>query len=420
MDERTQKEAIVAKLRGVPLERLPHFTELEEPWRSIYLRVRRVEDRAEADLLLMEATHDREDQPQLVEELAVMLPAFREGGRYPSLAQMAEWLPEVRWLWPSWVPRGMLTLLGAAPGAGKSLVALDLARRVIRGEPFPDGALPPVDAGGEPGPGGTVVIVDAEGAPALVNQRARAWGIDTGRLFLLRAPNQVGLIDLTQMAQQKLLWKMCRTLQPALVIVDSLGAAVPSGETSLEAARQAMNYLTAVARIGDLAMVVIHHLRKRARAAHAGRSRQVTVDDLRGSSHLVAAARSIMALSVVDAAGTRRLEIVKSNLCRIPPPLSLVFEGEERAVPTLRYGEWVQPAAPPTRTALCARWIYEFLQAAGEPVRPVEVVRAAAEAGYSRRLVYRARKSLVGWVVDVGKGLYDPQKRWGVEKKSGE
>ena len=75
----------------------------------------------------------------------------------------------------------MLTLFGAAPGAGKSLVALDLARRIIAGEPFPDGA--PV-----PNPGSNVLIVDAEGAPALLNQRAEAWRMDRRRLFLRLAP----------------------------------------------------------------------------------------------------------------------------------------------------------------------------------------------------------------------------------------
>jgi hypothetical protein len=60
------------------------------------------------------------------------------------------------------------TLFGAAPGAGKSLIALDLARRIIHGGSFPGGA--PV-----PCPGASVLIVDAEGPSTLFNQRAAAF-----------------------------------------------------------------------------------------------------------------------------------------------------------------------------------------------------------------------------------------------------
>jgi hypothetical protein len=39
---------------------------------------------------------------------------------------------EVQWLWPSRIPRGMVTLIEGAEGAGKSFVALDIAARVSR------------------------------------------------------------------------------------------------------------------------------------------------------------------------------------------------------------------------------------------------------------------------------------------------
>ena len=110
--------------------------------------------------------------------------------------------------------------------------------------------------------------------------------------------------------------------------------------------------------------------------------------------------------------GPRCLEIVKTNLCRHPPPLGLIFEGENVAVPTLRYTEFVEPAPQPTQTDLCAGWLFHFLNAAGEPVKPADAIRAAREAGYSRATVYRARNLLGGLVVNLGTGPYDPQKRW--------
>jgi hypothetical protein len=284
-----------------------------------------------------------------------------------------------------------------------------------------------------------VLIVDAEGAPALLNQRAQAWEIDRRRLFLMLAPDPGGLIDLAHPEQQELFCEMCRTLEPALVVVDSLAAATARGETSLEAARAILGFLSVVAREGDHALLLIHHLRKRARSGRTASAPTVLADDLRGSSHISAAARSVMALSVAGSLagsmpapcprlgvepvkappaeaephfdGPRRLEIVKTNLCRNPPPLGLIFEGEGVAAPTLRYTEFVEPPPQPSHTDLCAGWLFRFLSAAGEPVKPADVVRAAGEAGFSRRTVYRARRILGGLVADLGKSARDPNKR---------
>ena len=141
-----------------------------------------------------------------------------------------------------------------------------------------------------------------------------------------------------------------------------------------------------------------------------------TADELRGSSHLAAAARSILALSLPPGVSTtpdlpapgpspaapraqaqpdlgklRRFEVIKTNVCRQPPPLGLIFEGQDMAVPTLRYTEYVEPPPPPSQLELCARWLLEYL-AGGEPARPADVVRAARESGFSRRTLYRARQ----------------------------
>ena len=434
MDRQAQMQAIVDKLAGVPPETLPPLSALDPPWRTIYLRIERAGDHTEAELAIYQATRGLTDRENIVRDLCAMLPPGSAFTAYPSLQEISGQFSSVDWLWPSWIPRGMLTLFGASPGAGKSLVALDLARRVIHSLPFPDGS--------SPVPSSPVLIVDAEGAPALPNQRARAWNIDRSRLFLMLAPQSGGLIDLSRASQQALLSEMCRTLEPALVVVDSLAAATARGETSLDAARAILGFLSNVAREHHLALLIIHHLRKRPSGARTAPLR-VAADDLRGSSHISAAARSVMALSVLGALpasaagsaveppiadpipagpgpastesyvdGPRRLEIVKTNLCRPPSPLGLVFEGENVPVPTLRYTEYVEPAPQPSQTDLCAGWLYAFLESAAEPLKPVDVIRAAREAGFSRTTLYRARNLLSGLVVDLGHSTRDPNNRW--------
>jgi hypothetical protein len=81
-------------------------------------------------------------------------------------------------------------------------------------------------------------------------------------------------------------------------------------------------------------------------------------------------------------------------------------------VPTLRYSTFVEPPPPPSQTDLCARWLLQFLTTAGEPVKPAHVVQAAAEAGFPRHTLYRARRALAGLVVDLGSSPRDPRKRW--------
>jgi hypothetical protein len=103
---------------------------------------------------------------------------------------------------------------------------------------------------------------------------------------------------------------------------------------------------------------------------------------------------------------------VKTNLCVPPPPLAQRFEGEGVEVPTLQYSKWVEPPPPPTQSDLCARWLIQFLAAAGEPVKPRDVIQAAMEEGFPQRTLYRARKLLAGRIVDVGNSLRDPNKRW--------
>jgi hypothetical protein len=486
MDTQAQMQAIIDKLAGAPQKTQPPLYAFDEPWRTIYRRVKRAWHQTEAELLIWQATQglevhhlardliDRlpEDDAFATYRSLHELPTDDAFTAYPSLHEVSGQFPPVAWLWPSWIPRGLLTLLGAAPGMGKSLVALDLARRIIHGEPFPDGA--PV-----PCPGSNVLIVDAEGSPGLLNQRAEAWALDRRRLFLMPVPDSGELIDLADQHQQHLLLKMCCDLRPTLIIVDSLAAATTRGETSLEGARALLGFLSTVAHRAHVALLVIHHLRKRASSGRAGPASRVVADDLRGSSHISAAARSVLALSPIgnasafpaspkdafaspeevppgggtapappeeilapaeaafaspeevlplagaasapalfsthhrpDLAGPRRLEVVKANLCLLPPPLGLFFEGENLPVPTLRYAPLVEPAPQVSHVELCTRWLLQHLAGAGAPLKPADVVRAAEEAGFPRATLYRARKALAGLVVDLGNSPRDPGKRW--------
>jgi hypothetical protein len=112
-----------------------------------------------------------------------------------------------------------------------------------------------------------------------------------------------------------------------------------------------------------------------------------------------------------DPKGPRRLVVVKSNLCSLPPPLCLALEPHPDA-PLLSYSPLVEPSPPPSLQELCEEWLLEYLSDAGEPVRPAAVIEAGSAAGFSPRTLYRARRALAAVVVDVGTGPRDPRKGW--------
>lgn len=323
---------------------------------------------------------------------------------FPSLRRLARDLRPIDWLWPGWIPRGMLTLLGASPGAGKSLVGLDLARRIIHGMGFPDGAE-------VPRAGAAVVYVDAEAVPQIQNERANAWGMNTDLLYLMLPGNAFAMIDLGEEGQQDHLMEMCSVLSPELVIVDSLSAISVRGENNVEDVRSLLGFLSSVAREFACGLVLIHHLRKRGQVPIMD---VIGPDDFRGSSHIIAMARSVMALSVIqqgsepDRNGPRRLEVVKTNLCQYPKPLGLVLEPGKGA-PIMRYGEAPQPRREPTQADVCAEWLEDELAEEPEGLTPKELEQRA-HGDWSRRTVHNARDLLGERIVEVGPA--GPGRRW--------
>jgi len=267
-----------------------------------------------------------------------------------------------------------------------------------------------------------VLYVDGEAVPQLLNARAESWGMDRDRLYLMLPDERRGLIDFGADAEQARLTQMCHDLDPCFVVVDSLGAVSARGENSVEEVRDILSFLGAVAREFDLALLLIHHLRKKGKLAPP--TDLVSIDEFRGSSHIVAIARSVLALSVIqsgpqpDRNGPRQLEVVKTNLGRYPPPLGVLLvpppgsTEEEDGVPRLRYTEPPKSYRPPTQVDECAAWLVEYLEHAQEPRQPKHVLAAAMEAGFTRTTVYRARKRLGGKIVEIGTGLQDPYKRW--------
>lgn len=326
---------------------------------------------------------------------------------FPTLAEIAESLPPVSWLWPGWVPRGMLSLLGAYQGTGKSYFVLDLARAVIHGGVWPDGSA--VESRGP------VIYVEAEAIPQVTNERAVKLGIDRSQLYLMMADNGE-LLDLTNPKWQDRLIDMATTVRPQLIVIDSLTSISSIGQNSVEDTNRLLMFLVGLARYVNCGLLVLHHLRKPpgGQLSLPGMS----IHDFRGSSHITAMARTILGLSVVQTGrqfslnGERRLDLVKTNLGPYPEEgIGVKLETEDESVRFV-YGapaSFDQEAESPGEK--CEEWLLAYLEKHG-PSKPGDVRQAAEAAGFTHGTVTRARKALSGEIRDTETNFRNPRNLW--------
>ncbi len=311
--------------------------------------------------------------------------------RYQSLADLEADLPATSWLWPNWIPKGMLTVMAAWPGVGKTYVALDLAKRIIHNQAAPDDQ--PLNT-----QSGTVIYVDAEDFLPAISNRASAWGMQTNRLFPFRRPPR-DILDLNNRDYQDTLIDMVYDLHPDLIIVDSLSGINPKSENNIEDMREIIGFLAELPEQFNTACVLIHHLRKPGKS-HAG----VNMHDLRGSSHLTAVARSIIgmdALSTTDPNGPRWLKIIKTNLCPYPQPLAIEFKPnpDNPAIANLHYDKNLT-RRPDSLTTACADWLIEQLQTGPKSRDELIELGAKNEPVFSYSAIDRARAALGDEITD--------------------
>lgn len=337
--------------------------------------------------------------------------------RYPPAAEMLANIPDLQWLWADYLPQGVPSLLAAIPGTGKSYLALDLAHRIISNTQYPDGE--PIQ---DPGP---VLYVDAENTPTIHKHRTRPWTTaHLNQLYFMLPADDKSMLNLDDYTDRDRLADMVWSIKPRLVIIDSYGAATLRGENNKEDVQMLLAFFNQLAKAFNCALLIIHHLRK----GHAGNTQTtylpMTIDSIRGSSHIPAMARHVWGLQWIPTAadadenGPRRLWIIKSNLSRIPAPLGVYFNTHPTHpdIAHIAYGDAPMPYKPPSKKENAATWLLDLLTDAGEPLKPAEIIELAEEDGYSRRTIYRARKQLADQITDTG-SKHSPDNKWSLTEE---
>jgi hypothetical protein len=296
----------------------------------------------------------------------------------------------VRWLWTNRIPLGKVAVIDGDPGLGKSMLALEIAARVSRGEPLP---------GDEAGLSGGAVILSAEDGPAdTIRPRLEAAGADLDRVLIVKyAPDKEGERTVSQVPGDiPTMEAAIKRVGAKLVVIDVLMAYLGSDTNSHrdQDIRRALAPLAALADRAHVAVLVIRHLNKTVGGNPLYRGG--------GSIGVIGAARAGMLVAPdPEDADVRLLAMTKSNLGRLAP--TLAYRIEERAgVPYIVWqGESHHTVATLLATvggeeggALADARDFLLGELNAGPKAARDINPAAKEVGITKATLRRASKSL--------------------------
>lgn len=295
---------------------------------------------------------------------------------------------EVDWLWPGWLARGKVTILGGHPGDGKSTLTAALAAILSRGGRWPDGTPAPL--------GQTLFALGEDALDDTLRPRLDRHGADPTRIAAIegvREPDgrersfNLGT-HLAQLRQAIIKHKI------DLLIIDPLTSFMPQSDRNGEG--DVRDLLTPLGKLADetnVAIIGIMHVGK-----PTGTTRR-PVQQLLGATAFGAVARAVWMIAPVspEVGEVRRaIAVVKSNLDLIPPPLeweidatskAIVWHGESRH----DLAELLSGGGKATPRDLATERVREALR--GGPILSTELVQLLEAEGIgesTRRNAYRA------------------------------
>jgi hypothetical protein len=284
------------------------------------------------------------------------------------------------WLWRGWIADGVVNALAAEPGVGKTRFALDLARRLWHGEPWPDGqanTLPP-------GTRTLWVLGDRNWAEVL--HTLETFGLPDDALALGAPPDDpTGVLDLDEPEDLAALAGHVRAARPALVVIDTIGMVTARNLGQTSEARAFFAPLMDLAAANHVALLGLTHLSLHKEAL--GR-------------RIVEKARVVVKMTHPDPDGQpdrRRLWVDKA--AGVSPPalgMTLAEEGNTYDFDPPGAPRPAEPAVsggrPQAKLETCLAWLADRLS--DQPVPALEVRRAAEAAGISNGRLYAARSML--------------------------
>ncbi len=306
----------------------------------------------------------------------------------------------IEWLWPKWIPRGMLTLIAGDPGLGKSLFTIDIAARVTKGEAFP----PHFASSNQRG---YVIFLSAEDDPSrTIKPRLITAGADLENVHLLES--------VTTSEGKQALPSLGRDLEQIELAIDSLSdcrllvidpvSAYLSGTDDHRNSelRGVLTPLKEMAERRNVAVLLVTHLSK----AGGTNSKHRVI----GSIAYTGACRAgFLFIKDNDDPEGRRI-LMTPNKCNIgqePPTLAYrvaqndggPFIEWEKDTVSITADEALARAAESRSESLsesnaCDAWLRESLKQAGGRMPATEIIAAGKEASFSKSQLERAKQRI--------------------------
>lgn len=212
-------------------------------------------------------------------------------------------LPPVSWLVEGIVAASGVTVLAASPKTGKSFCAIDLMLSMVHGRQHWLGRT--LRQGEQPH---GVLYAPLEGR-AGISSRFRAWRAAhpaekrIGRIDMLVRHEIAGAVLGAEGVAMTIAWVREKVVEfreagtpLSIFVLDTLGQATEGDENDAATTGAAMRACATLASELNVAVLVIHHIRKGANGS-SGKGRELTLDDVRGSGAIVGAVDGILGLS---------------------------------------------------------------------------------------------------------------------------
>lgn len=307
-------------------------------------------------------------------------------------------LEPVRWLWKDTLPAGMLTILGGAPGCGKTTIALSFAATVSRGGLWPDGTRCT-----EPG---DVVIWSGEDAHPVLAARLKAMGANMQRIHFIDGISNSEGEAFDPGRDMPLLEATLESLSaPRLLILDPIVSAVAGDGHKSNDVRRALQPVVSLGQRQGCAVLGITHFSK-------GTGGRDPVERVTGSIAFAALARLVLVAAKVqaddDGEPRRVLMRAKSNIG--PDDGGFVYSLNRVEVAPEVEGQrvaWCEPLQGSAREVLAeaeteaddgssASGVDAFLQGLlADGPQPAKSIKADADgAGYAWRTVQQSATRL--------------------------
>ncbi|MBV9240092.1 MAG: AAA family ATPase [Xanthobacteraceae bacterium] len=195
-----------------------------------------------------------------VETVLALLPRFQaiaaaaKAAPVPELISGSELTDHpAEWVWPGRIARGKLTLIGGAPGSGKTTLAMDMIGRVTTGADWPceEGVAPK----------GSVLLIAPQSHPDTFVPRLKAAGADLARLHTLRTVKEGAR------SRRFNLEKDITTLDPLIsgikdlqmIVIDAVDVPAGRGRAAAREAGALFDALAELAQRHNVAVLAIAH-----------------------------------------------------------------------------------------------------------------------------------------------------------------